>query len=315
MEPLARLQLVTVTFAGFPYREQVEAFADALVKSRWLTEVAPRPIAASHFGHAVLPASSAAPLGAFLQAANSGALPRPDDASGLVYVAYAPLPCEDPRAAGFHSRLAQEITSTPYAWVAGCERSLAAFTTVAAHEIAEIITDQAAELSEGGLYFDEAQAPWTGEVADICNFSRQWVECGFTFATAWSNAAAGTDLPPCVPWPQGTRYANVSPDPAAPETVPAGSSATIRLTGWATAPGPPWRLRALPDFTARQDFDPAPSFSGPTIDNGTTVLLTVTVPAGTSPGAQATIRVGSVTEAGNLADARSNDWPVRIVAR
>jgi hypothetical protein len=199
--------------------------------------------------------------------------------------------------------------------VNSCEFSVDTATSVASHEIAEIITDAAVSQSQGGLFFDAGQDPWVGEVGDTCNFSLFWQECGFTFVASWSNASAAAGLPPCVPWPSGVRYVNVSPDPAVPLSVSAGDSATITLTGWATAPGTPWRLRVLPDFYARQDFAPTASLEAPTINDGDRVRLTLGVPSGTPPGATATIRVGSVSAPGPLFEQRSNDWPIRIVAR
>src|SRR5213082_2467149 len=56
--PFSRLQLVTVTFAGYPYRATVESFGDFVVHSQWLAAITQDygPIAASHIAKLVLPA-------------------------------------------------------------------------------------------------------------------------------------------------------------------------------------------------------------------------------------------------------------------
>jgi len=320
---LPRLQLVTITFEGYPYRAFVESFGDFVVGSQWLKTITQdyAPIAATHLAKVVLPAPAQganADFGAVLAAhLADGSLPYPQDPAGLLYLVYAPSPCG---GGGYHSWVTFQGNPLPFAVAFNCSEDKAA-EGVASHGIAEALTDPfSANLPDGGVaagtFFDQTSAPWVGEVGDICNFSPWWSEGAYRFLGIWSNAAAADGGSPCVPYPSGLPYFNVSPSPAAPQTLAAGSSVNVTLTGWSNAPMGPWHLSITPDNYARQDFDARPALSSASIGNGTTVTLTLQVPAGTPSGAQATIRVHSGIDAQfDGVGGFSNDWSLQVSAR
>jgi hypothetical protein len=237
----------------------------------------------------------------------AGKLPFPTDPTGLLFLVYAPLPCG---GGGYHSYFNFSGARVVYAVGLNCQDGSAA-EGVMTHEIAEAASDPFLD----GLWFDDGQLPWIGEVGDICNYSPWSVEGGYRFLGIWSNTAAASGGSPCVPYSVG-HYFNVSPSPSAPQTVEAGSSVTFTLTGWSTSRIPAWSLRAFPDNYARQDFDTQPAFSKSIINNGLDVTLTLHVPAGTSSGAQATVRVASELNVQvDGVSGFSNDWSLQVRVR
>ncbi len=319
--PYRRLQLVTVTFQGYPYRAFVESFGDFVVSSRWLTAATQdfAPVQATHLGKVVLDAppdggASLDILSILRTNLASGKLPFPSDPTGLVFLVYSPFPCT---GGGYHAWFPHAGYRIAYAVGGSCQDARSA-EAVMTHEIAEVVSDPYWETQPdggtvSGRHFDQGQLPWVGEVGDICNFAPVWTEGDYQFTAAWSNQAAAGQGSPCVPDPSTDLYYNVSPSPSGPQTVPAGSSATFTLTGWSTAAINGWTLRVLPDNYAPQDFNTSPVLSGRTIKNGETVTLTLRVPAGTPPGKQTTVRVQSARGASvDGVTGFSNDWPLQI---
>jgi len=310
---LRNLQLVTVTFRGYPFRAFVESFGDFVVHSQWLAAATQDygPVTATHLGKVVLdspPGGASSDLAAVLRSnIDSGTLPFPSDPAGLLYLVYAPPPCP---GGGYHGSFEHSGKTVAFAVALDCEDGLGA-EGVMTHEIAEAASDP----FFSGFFFDAAQSPWIGETGDICNLSPPSLEGGYQFLGIWSNAAAASGGSPCVPYTAGP-YFNVSPSPATPQTVDAGSSVTFTLTGWSTEPMPGgWPLGAFPDSYAPQDFDPRPVFSRTTINNGAQVTLTLHVPANAPSGAEATVRVTSGNiEVGGVRGF-SNDWSLQVRVR
>jgi hypothetical protein len=313
--PLPKLQLVTVTFAGYPYESQVQAFGDFIVGSTWLQTITQDfgPLPASHIAKLVLPAppQGTTEYQSILAAGfRNGTIPYPADPTGVLYLVYPPSPT--PNRDSFHASFNYYGATLTYA-VAMDSTSASAAETVLSHEIAEAITDPwsvwlAAGYREYGEYFDPTQSAWAGEVADVCQHSPMIVEGGYSLFAAWSNTAAALGGSPCVPYPAGQPYYNVSPSSAAPQAVPPGGSVTITLTGWSTADLPAWPIRVAADAYAPQAFDSTPRLSSSHVGNGGTVTLTLNVPNGTPPGATATVDVFSGS------GWYGSVWPLKIVA-
>ena len=310
--PLSQLQLVTVTFAGYPFQDFVESFGDFVVTSQWLAAVTQDfgPITAAHLAKVKLPASAFnSDLGSVVLNNIGGALPYPADPTGLVYLFYQPSPCTT--AGGYHSTVTFNGSPVAYAVALNCGDGKSA-EAVASHEIAEVLSDPYFQ----GEFFDPTSAPWVGEVGDICNESPWWIEGGFRFLAIWSNTAAAAGGSPCVPYPADHPYYNVSPSPSAPQIVPAGGSATFTLTGWSTATVSPWTVTVSADSYATQSFDTTPSLTATTLNDGTTTQLTLHVPAGTPSGGSATVRVHSLLS--DVVDGGrgfSDDWSHQIIVQ
>ena len=184
--PLSQLQLVTVTFAGYPFQGFVESFGDFVVTSQWLAAVTQDfgPITATHLAKVNLPASAFnSDLGSVVLNNVGGALPYPADPTGLVYLFYQSSPCTT--GGGYHSTVTFNGSPVAYAVALNCSDGKSA-EGVASHEIAEVLTDPYFQ----GEFFDATSAPWVGEVGDICNDSPWWIEGGFRFTPIWSNTAA-----------------------------------------------------------------------------------------------------------------------------
>lgn len=309
---LPRLQLVTVTFAGYPFRSFVESFGDFVVGSQWLAAVTRGygAFAASHLGKVVLPASACCNYPSIITSGiQSGTLPYPSDASGLLYLFYTPAPCST--AGGYHSTVSYNGKTIAYGVSNNCSDGKAA-EGVASHEIGEVITDPYLD----GMYFDAGSAPWVGEVGDICNSAPWWMEGGFRLEPIWSNVDAAAGGTPCVPWLADHVYFNVSPSTTTPQTVAAGSSASWTLTGWSTAATGSWTLSADADGYAPQGFDATPTLSPSTISSGTTAQLTLHVPAATPSGSRATVRVHShLPDVVDGVTGFAADWSFQVIAQ
>jgi len=313
--PLSKLQLVTITFDGYPHKDWVEAFGDYVVHSQWLDAVTQDfgPIPATHLAKVVLPSAGVtanSDFGSIVQANIGGALPWPTDTEGLLYLVYSPSPCVG-HGGGYHYYVYHNNVRAAYAVAFNCDDKKAA-EGVASHEIAEAITDP----YMFGLFFEGSTYPWNAENGDICSGAPWWMEGGFRFLPAWSNRAAASGGNPCVPNVVGNPYYNVSPSPSTPQYVAAGGSVTFTLTGWSTVPVNPWSLTITPDSYSAQDFATTPQFTSTTIGNGTTVQLTLHVPPGTPAGKSAILRIGSVLP--DVVDGVGNfaaDWPVMVIAQ
>jgi hypothetical protein len=179
---------------------------------------------------------------------------------------------------GYHDSDKPGDVTLLYVVVVDCENSLDRDTSTASHELIEAATD-----GTDGWWYEGADDDPLGyiddgtEAADMCEWYPNVEIGGFAYQRVWSNSAAAASMSPCIPAPAGEPYRNVSPDKPLMPVLEPGQSTTITLTGWSTLPVPNWPL----DFKRESTdggFTPTVAFSSNTINNGTTVTVTLTVP-------------------------------------
>jgi hypothetical protein len=138
---------------------------------------------------------------------------------------------------------------------------------------------------------------WTyiyGEVGDLCVGTSTYYDPTGLFAAQriWSNTAAEGNGSPCIPLPSDNRVfvSESPPSPNGNQLIPVnpGSSVTLTVDGWSTAPATPW-IVYLYQTSGGDNFGGA----GPTVtvspeyaelQNDGTVQFTVTMPANTPAG-------------------------------
>ena len=120
-------------------------------------------------------------------------------------------------------------------------------TWTASHEIAEGSTNPQFGSAPAWVMATPASEPWTespwfsvvGEVGDLCDSSFE-LEGGFLYERVWSVSAAAQGGDPCIPSVSASYWdvSNVS-TPGWIEVKP-GATVDVPLTGWSSAPAPPW---------------------------------------------------------------------------
>jgi hypothetical protein len=327
---LAHPALVTITFAGYPYQADIQAFDAWLVTSSWLEAVgAEYGVGTGTNANVVLtdatPAvASTGDIETFLtQKVMSGALPQPQ--AGTLYVIYYP-PTTVPSGMGCsgawwgHSTVASPVKFA-YAAIPACPPPAAegwsqieSIEQDASHEIIESATDPEYFLAPAYAITDP-ENPWHyvgSEVGDLC--VAQIVQDGSFFAQrVWSNQAAASGTNPCVPAPAGDEMFDVSPASGTPITLAAGASQTVAVSGWSSSPGTSWVAVGLqyPGFQAT--LSPTASLSPATFTNGAPGQLTITVPTGTASGSRGIVMVESVVlGAGNVIAQGPHEWPILV---
>jgi hypothetical protein len=350
---LAHARIVTVTFAGYEHEPDVEAFGGWLPTSDWWATVgAEYGIgAATSLGHVVLaspaPASTTvSELGALLAARiKDGTLPSDPDTSieaDTVYVVYFPastsvhVTAGDAgcgAASGFHASYSDGQLLFVFAAIPGnCAATdpslglsdLEFLEFNASHEIFEAVTDpylvatNGSALATGPAAWDlqDRTNPWLGlggELGDACT-AHCVRDAGFTVQRIWSNAAALAGDDPCVPAVEPAF--GVAPVQDAAVMVAAGSSAQVPVVGWASAPAAPWQVNAYAAPFVTSSFVPTASLDPEALDNGATGTLVVSVPTGTSVGAQGYVFLTSQA-ANGAARAYSGwqVWPLLVIAQ
>jgi hypothetical protein len=206
---------------------------------------------------------------------------------------------KDQASAAYH----YDVNGSPsfaYAVIPTCKTEpLSEIEHAAAHELIEAATDPQPALKTTWAF--PIDSPWQGEVGDLCD--APYPTDGHTALTVWSNAAAKAGGNPCVP-DDGQPYFNVSVTPDQVHKLGAGDAVTLDVTGWSTGPLPDWTIMPFNDNGAA--FDPAPTLSAATINNGGKATLTVSVPDFTPSGASMQLVVWS--QSGK----RGNFWPIVI---
>jgi hypothetical protein len=320
-------ELVTITYQGFQWADQVEAFGDFLPSSQWLQTVGSEygVTGATHLQKVRVPnpapgsTTDGAIVGFLLNQVKVGTLPKPGPAHpNLVYLVYFPstTTIDDGSGtkmcvggySGYHATnyLSGGLNEFGYAVLADCTSNLDDLTSTASHEVIEAATDP-----DDGWYLDpDPTDAWYGlvyaEAADLCEYEYNVSEGGFALQRSWSNAVALAGGWPCVPAPPNEVIQDVSSSPPTAVYLPAGQSTTFTLTGWSSVPTTvDWQLTSgLTDFT---NFDPLATFSTNTINNGTTTQLTLTVPSSARQG-----NFGSVTV---FSGDTGRFWPFTVVAQ
>lgn len=182
---------------------------------------------------------------------------------------------------GYHWETQSGAYHVPYAVVPTCSDATGVekasdIEISASHEIMEASTDPF-PYTNTAYALTDPNNPWTytdGEVGDLCE-GQTVQQAAFSVQRIWSNSAAAAGTSPCIPAPTGGFY-DVSPSPNTTQNVAAGGSVTFTLTGFSTAPMPPWSLQAFPGYGT---FTPTLALSASTIGNGQTATLKVTVPS------------------------------------
>jgi hypothetical protein len=340
---LANPQLVTVTFADYPYESDVQAFGDWIVTSNWLTTVGQeygvgagqqvqKVVLNDVLPASVLPADVEQLLEERIADGSLPAPPGPD--SDFVYVVYFPSSTKTYVSAGaayctgWHLSfdLARDggAITVPYAAIAtGCnyrppgESELQDVEQEASHEIIEAATDPI-YAAPAYLIVDSAN-PWhylDGEVGDLC-VSKTLTLSGFEVQRIWSNSAASSgEVDPCQPNPTGAPFYGTSTASADDVAVAAGQSTTFSITAWSSAPLAAWSIVPVAAYNSG-DFQPgvvwmsAPvnlgAASAPSlqVSNGDTTSVTLSVPPGTPSGAYGAIAMYS--------SANGSEWSMEPV--
>jgi hypothetical protein len=311
---LSAPRLVTVTYPGYRYADQVEAVGDLMASSDWLRTAGGEygVGAATHLARVRLtdPAPAQitdAGIVAMLRARIADStLPAPASNPGALYLVYFPsttrisdgtgwTSCTD--FVGYHSSDGTGSARLTYAVITDCDMGLDLVTRSATHETVEAATDPY-DVPTDGWYLDPSPTdPWStersDEVADLCEDENAVTLGGFAIERSWSNAGAANDHP-CLPAVAGEVYYNVSATPADMPTVMPGSSVTFTITGWSTAPMADWQLMLMSsDGSALTFGDMNPVLNDTTTNNGRTTTLTLTVPATAASGAVGAVRVYS----------------------
>jgi hypothetical protein len=322
---MAKPEIVTVSYAGYPY--DVAAYAQKLVQSDWLAAVGADygvglgTVAGSTVldgGPTTITDPQIMDLLSGLIA--DGGIPTPN--ADTIYIVTFPqsttITVNGSRSCGFggyHAFFAlADGTPVSYAVIATCPPKSDGLETAeqgvqrrTSHEFIEAATDPLPGPNTEGYALIDGNDAWTfcfGEVADLCYASLDYVDsdAGFSATRVWSNSAAllGTGSP-CIPAPTGEVYRNVSVDPDGTGIVMASDvqnqsvTLTFTVTGWSTAPVPDWNLWAF--ATGDQTFAPGVLLNGGTgvvaINNGTTATLKITVPKGAPSGSYAGITLFS----------------------
>jgi hypothetical protein len=315
---LSTLQLVTITFDGYSAGDDVEAFGDVLVGSRWYTTIgAEYGMSAGTHARKVRIGTPPASLDRaqiatkIIDLIGRGDLPRPEpDHNQLLYLLYVPPTVArgpDLRSvSGYHEMLAIDDARFPIAVVLDDGHGLAATTTTAAHQLIDAVTNPY-EPPKDGYYTDPPKTdPWSlvrGEVADLCEGEAQYAELGHVFPRVYSSTAAQDSLPPCLPVMPGDTWSDVTAKPAQIQSIPPGGTVRFKLTGWSTIEMSAWKLRIqAADSSHFSEDEMLPQLSSDTINNNTTVTLTLHAPPDAPDGA-----VGGVYI---LSGANNHPWAV-----
>ncbi len=299
------MHLVTLTFAGESY--DVAGFGDWVVGSDWLTAVG-RDYGVGHGTHVAHLASDAgtgptvddSAIQAFLSGnVQSGALPAPDAQTIYLLVFPSGTLLTNPTGTscsnwlGYHSSFSANGHSFLYAVVPTCpggEAARASFSwsVIASHELVETATDP------GGSSWTLDAGAWTAmgaEDGDLCRGKYFQSDAGYLVQRMWSNsAAAQANASPCVPFPPGEVYFNLSAQAVASgsgdfeATVSSSGAAqhvTFEVTAWSTAPDT--FVLGLSQLAGPPISVSVPSSGGMplSLQNASTFQLIVTLPAGT----------------------------------
>lgn len=289
-------KLVTITFSNYAAKAQVEAWGDAVVDSNWwATEGAEWGISTmTHDAKITLgPAPTVIIEDVTIEALiknliETGMVPAPpSQGSEYVYMIYIPatVPLGD-SLQGFYGYHAQLTTPAggryAYAVILDDNSGIDTVTSTASHELIESATDPFDAPQDGWAIDVPLPDPWymtIGEIADLCGFEPVEQEGSYVYQRIWSNAAAAADSNPCVP-SHDEPWNNVTADPAEMPTIAAGDSVTFTLTGWSTAQMDDWSVLVSDpaDYSDLTVDEMNPQLDGDTINNGTTLGLTLTAP-------------------------------------
>ena len=324
-------QIITVTYAGYKYTKEVQAFGDAIVTSDWLTAWGAEygVGAGAHLAKVELPDMPPATISddelqMFITAklADKTLPTPPGNPNDYLYVFYFPKSTHFKRVdgaascqafLGFHNGFFTGPVRVAYAVINDCGAQpgiseLGSITGTSSHEIAEAATDpmpynNPAYTFGGGGTLDPWRI-WGSEVGDICEGTEYKDATGTVVQRIWSNANAKKNLDPCVPsaQPDGSLF-SVSAAPSTLQQVNPGQVVTFKLTGWSTNPRADWNL-SYSVWSAT--LLPKIALSSMTINNGVEVTLTLTVPNAAPSGTDFLMTIDS------RSGGEVHPWPVGI---
>jgi hypothetical protein len=320
--------IVTVTFTGYAYDTQADAFDQWVATSDWLAQAgADYGVGkGSWYGHVTLSTTPPATLdytgfGALLDPSFADAtLPDPATLTDPIYVVRFPpattltffgggacVPGQD--IGGFHGEATHGATKYALAALPQCGADAMVWSgieTSSGHEIIEAAADPFPFTDTGWALLDVGD-PWplalNEEIGDLCQFIPSIVVDGHHVPRIWSNTAAmaGDPCVPAAPPP----YFNASVSPSQVVSVAAGQSADFTVEAWSTAPLAPWTLQTV----AYGDFNATPKLGATQIANGGTTTLTLSVPAGTPSGKAGLVLLYSIVD---LKAGKYTYWPAVV---
>ncbi|CAN5894042.1 hypothetical protein BH11MYX4_BH11MYX4_07850 [soil metagenome] len=293
---LANPELVTVTWAGDPIADGLEAFDTWLITSAtWKTMMAEWGVGAGKYsGSARLAAAAPASLSeddvaALLRSGfQAGTIPRPN--GSRIYMIYPPAGTAVTSfgAAGCDAfqayHYAVDIAATPagpatkayFSVTPRCAstQGLSALDYVtwgSSHEAMEAASDPVAANPAWRIDVQSLATPELGENADLCGGQPVKIE-GHLITRNWSNVAAKAGERPCVPAPPGPMF-GLFAEPGE-VTIAPGKSTTVTLRAYASGTYPAFSVGAY-------SADPALSvtLSAKTARDGDTLTMTVTATA------------------------------------
>ena len=323
---LSSVELVTVTFAGYPYIQEAQAFGDWVVGSSYLKAVG------ADYGvglgtHVKKVALGVPPPGTgntvddvdiqtWIEAQiASGALPAPPNKNKnqYLYMLYFPSSwsvtlqgqssCQS--FGGYHSGLTGKVKAA-YAVANDCGQGFGEVSVTASHELLEAASDPYPE-TQYAYAIRDLTSPFAvtgGEIGDLCTQSNT-VLGGFDVQRIWSNTAAAAGGDPCIPAPPNETYYGVTASPADTQVAAVGQTVTFTVQGWSSGPMDDWSLYVMP---AQSTFQAKTSLSTRLINNGETATFTVTVPAGTPSMSLAAYTINATQNFGG----DSHAWPVAV---
>jgi hypothetical protein len=302
---LDHVKLVTLTYSDYADAATVEAFGDAIPASNWFTNAgaeygvgAGTHAAKYHLGPTPTTVLEDTTVEALISGLiTAGSIPQPP-ATGNEFLYMIYIPPSVPLGAslqggfvGYHTSITVGGIEVPYALILDDGSGIDNTEWTAAHELIEAATDPlfAPNPNGDGWYADKPLPdPWymiEGEIADLCDGEATIHEGPFTVQRTWSNAAIMAGKAPCVPYEPDDAWMSVSAEPATMPTIAAGGSATFTLTGWSTKEMPDWSLATTAaDYSDLTDQDLNAQLSATTINNGTTVTLTLHAPSTATSG-------------------------------
>jgi hypothetical protein len=325
---LATPTIVTVTYTGYAFDAESDAFDQWIATSDWLAETGAdygvgkgswlKHVTLSDTPPATLDIDGVGPL--LEPRFADGTLPDPATLTDPLYVVRFPpesmltffgmsscVPGED--LGGFHGEATHAGTKYAFAALPQCgtgTNELAGLEESSGHEIIEAATDPFPFTDPGWALLDLAN-PWpiavNGEVGDLCQFLAPVVISGHHVPRSWSNTGAKAGNP-CVP-ADAPPYFNASTTPNKIVKVAAGGETSFEVKAWSTEPMPAWKLSTV-DYG---DFMTTPTLATNMIANGESTMLTLHVPAGTAAGKYGLVLLWSVAD---LKAGRYNFWPVVV---
>lgn len=318
---IAKPQMVTVVFQDNPLADKIEAAGDAVVASQWLKDVGADygVVSATHLAKFRIPQNEPASmqesdvlqiLDEQIQAGNL--VPPADDVVYMIYTAKGTNFSDDfgyqmcTEYLGYHWQTEIPSGTITYGFVGDCNIGFEEVTATLAHELIEIATDPG--FSGGYVFNPLSSSPWfplSGlENADMCDYADYVTEGNYTWQRVWSNSAAEAAVTsPCAPIDPNEIFYNVYAEPDTIPKVTAGQSATFTLTGWSAKEIPDWTISYDAEYYG--NFTPKVELTDTTMNNGKSVTITLTVPAGTPKNRVGTAMIYS-------GDGYGRFWPVSV---